>query len=476
MEDEVVVREEGQRTRWRSSEFMKESGRMAKVAGPMMLVSMSQILLQFISVVMVGHLGEIPLSATTIATSVAAVTGFSVLVGMASALDTLCGQAYGAEQYKKLATNTYSAMVSLTLVCIPLSFLWLFIDKILSVIGQDPLISHEAGKYVKLLIPSIFSYSISQPLMKFLQSQSLILPMLLSSVATLCLHLPLCWLFVFKFGFGNAGAALSINISNWTYVLVLVLYVKLAKSCERTRAPISVEAIKGVNEFMKLSLPSVAMLCLQWWSCELLVLMSGFLPNAKLETSVLSICLTIVQVMFCFPYGFGAAASTRISNELGAGNPQKARFVAYVVLCLALVEVTIVSGILFAARHIWACVFSNIKEVVDHVSRLAPFICLAVIMDCLQGIISGIARGCGWQNIGAYANLVALYLIGTPLAIVLGFIVHMRGKGIWIGIWSGATIQSISLLLITFFTNWEKQAKNAKKRIFDEKLTDINAM
>lgn len=47
------------------------------------------------------------------------------------------------------------------------------------------------------------------------------------------------------------------------------------------------------------------------------------------------------------------------------------------------------SGILFAARHIWACVFSNIKEVVDHVSRLAPFICLAVIMDCLQGIISG---------------------------------------------------------------------------------------
>lgn len=80
MEDEVVVREEGERTRWRSSEFMKESGRMAKVAGPMMLVSMSQILLQFISVVMVGHLGEIPLSATTIATSVAAVTGFSVLV------------------------------------------------------------------------------------------------------------------------------------------------------------------------------------------------------------------------------------------------------------------------------------------------------------------------------------------------------------------------------------------------------------
>ncbi|KAM0945899.1 putative multi antimicrobial extrusion protein [Dioscorea sansibarensis] len=357
-------------------------------------------------------------------------------VGMASALDTLCGQAYGAQQYKKLGTNTYSAMVSLFVVCIPLTILWLFMDKILSVIGQDPLISHEAGKYIKLMIPSIFAYSINQPLMKFLQSQSLILPMLLSSVVTLCLHLPLCWLFVFKFGFGKAGAALSINRSNWTNVLILVLYIKLAKSCERTRAPISVEAIKAVNEFMKLALPSVAMLCLQWWSIELLILMSGFLPNAKLETSVLSIW---------------------ISNELGAENPQKARLVAYMVLCLAFVEVTIVSGILFATRRIWARVFSNVKEVVDHVSRLAPLVCLAVVMDCLQGIISGIARECGWQNLGAYANLVGLYLIGTPLAIILGFIVHMRGEGIWIGIWSGATIQSISLLLITFFTNWEKQ-------------------
>ncbi|KAM0945900.1 hypothetical protein DsansV1_C09g0089101 [Dioscorea sansibarensis] len=76
MEDEVVVREEGERRRWRTSEFMKESGKVAKVAGPMMLGCLSQILLQFISVVMVGHLGEIPLSTTTIA----AVTGFNVLV------------------------------------------------------------------------------------------------------------------------------------------------------------------------------------------------------------------------------------------------------------------------------------------------------------------------------------------------------------------------------------------------------------
>ncbi|KAJ0971597.1 hypothetical protein J5N97_019556 [Dioscorea zingiberensis] len=474
MEGEVVVREREARKRWTSSDFMKESGRLGRVAGPMLVVSLSQLLLQFISVVMVSHLGEIPLSATTIATSTTAVTGFSLLVGMGSALDTLCGQAYGAQQYEKLATNTYSAMFSLSLVGLPLCLLWLFMDKLLSLIGQDPLISHEAGKYIKLLIPSLFAYSINQPLMKFLQSQSLIFPILLSSIVTLCLHLPLCWFLVFKIGFGNAGAALSTNISNWGNALVLGVYIKLSKSCERTRMPISIEAIKGVHEFMKLALPSATMLCLQWWSVELLILMSGFLPNAKLETSVLSICLTIVQVLFCFPYGFGAAASTRISNELGAGNSQGARFSAYVVLCLAVIQGTIVSATLFAIRRVWAYAFSNIKEVADHVTQLAPLVCLSVIMDCLQGVLSGIARGCGWQHIGAYANFVGLYLIGTPLAIILGFVVHMRGQGIWIGIWSGASIQSIFLLLITIFTNWEEQAKNAKKRIFEEKLPVVN--
>ena len=47
-------------------------------------------------------------------------------LGMASALETLCGQAYGAEQYQKVGVQTYTAIVSLTLVCLPLSLLWIY--------------------------------------------------------------------------------------------------------------------------------------------------------------------------------------------------------------------------------------------------------------------------------------------------------------------------------------------------------------
>ena len=68
-------------------------------------------------------------------------------LGMASALETLCGQAYGAQQYQRIGTQIYTAIFCLFLVCFPLSFLWIYAGKLLVLIGQDPLISHEVGKY-----------------------------------------------------------------------------------------------------------------------------------------------------------------------------------------------------------------------------------------------------------------------------------------------------------------------------------------
>jgi MATE family multidrug resistance protein len=40
----------------------------------------------------------------------------------------------------------------------------------------------------------------------------------------------------------------------------------------------------------------------------------------------------------------------------------------------------------------------------------------------------GVARGSGLQNIGAYVNLSAYYLVGTPIGAILAFILHLGGK------------------------------------------------
>ncbi|WOK92517.1 hypothetical protein Cni_G01208 [Canna indica] len=456
--------------------LIEEARRIGYVAAPMVAVTVSQYLVQVVSSMMVGHLGELELAGAAIASSLTSVTGFSLLLGMASGLETLCGQAYGAKQYQMLGIHTYRAIFSLLVTCIPISLLWVSMGKLLCLMGQDLLISEEAGKYAMWMIPGLFAYAIAQPLMKFLQSQSLILPMLLSSLTTLCLHIPMCSVLVFKTGLRNVGAALSISVSYWLNLLMLGLYIRYSDSCKTTRVPISKEALKGLSEFLQFALPSALMICLEWWSFELLTLLSGFLSNPQLETSVLSICLTTISLLYCIPYGLGCAASTRVSNELGAGNPKVAQLAVVMTVFVAASEAALVSGTLLALRHVLGYAYSNVEEVVNYVTEMAPLVCYTVIFDSLQAVLSGVARGCGWQHLGAFVNLGSFYLVGIPIALVLGFLLHVGGKGLWIGIMCGSTTQTILLALITSSTNWQHQVTMARERTNEERLTLQNEL
>ncbi|KAG8662504.1 hypothetical protein MANES_01G113500v8 [Manihot esculenta] len=446
--------------------FMKELKKVSLLAAPMVVVSVSQNLLPPISLMMAGHLGELHLSAVSVATSFTNATGFALLFGLAGALETLCGQAYGAGQYHKLGSYTYCAIISLLPVCVPVSILWIFMARLLILVGLDPHISMAACKYSIGLIPALFGYAILQSLFRYFQSQSLILPMLLSSCAALCFHVPFCWVLIYKWELGNIGGAIAIDVAYWLNVIFLVSYFLFSSSCEKTRILCWRDIFSSISEFWRFAVSSSVMVCLEWWTFELLVLLAGLLKNSKLETSVLSICITTTSLHYFVQYGISVAASTRVSNELGSGNPQAARTVVHVVLVISITEAAITSTTLFFTRYIFGYAFSNDKEVVDYVTEVAPLLCLSVIVDSLLAVLCGIARGCGWQRIGAFINLGAYYFVGLPLSVVLCFVLHLRGKGLWIGLLVGTTVQVAMFALITAFTNWQKQANMAKDRIF----------
>lgn len=178
---------------------------------------------------------------------------------MAGALETLCGQAYGAEQYQQLGIYTYCAILCLTLVCLPVSLLWMFVDKVLALLGQDPSISLEAGKYSIFLIPALFGFAVLQSLVRYFQSQRLIIPMLFTSCATLCFHVPLCWALTFNFKLGIIGAALANGLSYWFNATMLGLYIRYSSACEKTRISFSKDVFRSVREFFRFAIPSAVM-------------------------------------------------------------------------------------------------------------------------------------------------------------------------------------------------------------------------
>ncbi|XP_076919346.1 protein DETOXIFICATION 12-like [Bidens hawaiensis] len=182
-------------------------------------------------------------------------------MGMVSALETLCGQAYGAQQYNKFGTQVYTAILSLLLVCIPLSILCNYTEHILVLTGQNRLISHETGKFITWLIPSLFASAILQPLNKYFQMQTMLLPMLVSSTAVLCLHVPVCWFLVHKTGLKSVGAAISVDITMWLDAVFLSVYMKYSSACEATRGSVSVEVLYGIKDFFRYAVPSAVMMC-----------------------------------------------------------------------------------------------------------------------------------------------------------------------------------------------------------------------
>lgn len=126
-------------------------------------------------------------------------------------------------------------------------------------------------------------------------------------------------------------------------------------------------------------------------------------------------------------------------------------------IVLAIGEFIIATTTLLVCRNILGYMFSNEEEVVNYLKELSPLLCLLLIMDSIQAVLSGVARGSGWQHLGAYVNLGAYYIVGMPVAVVLGFVWHLGGKGLWLGLNAGSTVQCFLLAAITCFTNWEKQ-------------------
>ncbi|KAG0612798.1 hypothetical protein M758_6G052700 [Ceratodon purpureus] len=445
--------------------ILGEARKQLYIAVPMVCVALLQYLLIVVSVMFVGHLGELELASASIAASFASVTGTSFIIGMAAALETLCGQAYGAKQYHMLGIYVQRAIFVLYLVCIPITVVWWNMDDLLVFLGQDPKISELAGVYARYLIPTVFAVATLQPVVKFLQTQSIVLPMALLSAATLILHIPLCWLLIFKLGIGFRGAAIASSMSNWLNAIVLALYVKYSPSCRRTWSPFSREAFNDLSSFFKLAIPSAVMICLEYWSFEALVLLSGLLPNPQLETSTLSICLTSTALLYMIPFGIGAAASTRVGNELGAGRPQAAKGAVTIAVSMSLTEGILTAMVMYTWRNLWGKAYTHEQEVIDYVAQCTPLLAIMHLMDSIQGVLSGVARGCGWQAFGAAANLGAYYIVGLPAAVVLGFVYDLKGRGLWIGMVLGIVTQASSLVLITCLTNWHQQAEQALDRV-----------
>ncbi|KAL2227058.1 UNVERIFIED_CONTAM: Protein DETOXIFICATION 35, partial [Sesamum indicum] len=395
-------------------------------------------------------------------------------LGMASALETLCGQAFGAGKIEMLGTYMQRSMIILFASCVLLLPLYFFATPILKLLGQQDEIANLVGPYSLITIPQLFSLAVSFPTQKFLQAQSKVSVLVWITFLAMISQIFLCWLFIYIFRWGTTGAAVAFDITSWGVAIAQYIYVVCW--CTDGWKGYSWSAFSEIWAFVRLSVASAIMQCLEIWYMTSIVILTGHLSNSVTAVGSLSICMNVnnwelmvfiginaaismnvdgLETMLFV--GVNAAISVRVSNELGLGHPRAAKYSVYVTIFQSLLIGILCMAVILTTREYFAIIFTDSENMQRAVAHLSSLLGVTMLLNSIQPVISGVAIGGGWQALVAYINLGCYYIFGLPLGYVLGYVADFGVMGIWGGMIAGLALQTLLLFIVLYKTNWNKE-------------------
>ncbi|GLT40401.1 hypothetical protein SLA2020_145400 [Shorea laevis] len=441
------------------SELKKQRG----IALPLVAMNLTWFVKIVVTTIFLGKLGELQLAGGTLGFTFANVTGFSVLNGLCSAMEPICGQAYGAKNFRLLHKTLFMAVFLLLLATLPISFLWLHVDKILIHFGQKEDISAVAKTYLFYLLPDLAATSLLCPLKAYLSSQSITVPTMLSSALALALHIPIN-IFLAKIK-GIQGVSMAIWITDFVSVILLALYLFVIENNKDGRWEQGGWLDQGTRDWLRLlRLGGACCLttCLEWWCYEILVLLSGRLANAKQAVGILAIVLNFDYLLYAVMLALATCVSTRVSNELGANQPVSAYRSAFLSLAMAAVSGCIGASVMVGARGTWASLFSNDKGTIKGVKKIMLLMAAVEIVNFPLAVSGGIVRGTARPWLAMYANLGGFYLLALPLGVILAFRAGLGLSGLLLGFLVGMVVCLVLLLAFALRIDWVEEAGKAQ--------------
>lgn len=442
----------------------KESKKLWRVAFPAMLARVSQYGMFVITQGFIGHFGAVELAAYALIQIIAVRFSNGILIGMSSATETLCGQAFGAKQYHMMGIYLQRSWIINLATGTILLPAFIFAADIFKLLGEQTDIANRAGDISLWFIGILYFFVFSLTIQKYLQAQLKNMIVGWLSAVAFVVHVALSWIFVSKLNLGIPGAMSAMIIASWFIVIGQFVYL-FGGWCPNTWKGFSSAAFADLYPVLKLSISSGVMICLEFWYNALLVLLAGYMKNATIEISSFSICLNIISWEFMLVFGFLAASGVRVSNELGRGDAKAAKFSVKVAIATTTVIGSFFSLICLVFTRKLAHLFTSNDEVIESVTSLSVLLAFSVLLNGFQAVLSGVAVGAGRQAVVAYINIICYYFIGLPVGVLLGYVADLKVKGIWTGMLLGVVMQSIVLGYVTWKTDWDNEVKKASERL-----------
>ncbi|XP_067865975.1 multidrug and toxin extrusion protein 1-like [Heterodontus francisci] len=399
--------------------FWQEVKRVSRLAVPIFLTQLMICLINVVSSAFCGHLGKVELDAVSLASAVISVSGITIGMGLSTACDTLISQTFGSKNLERIGVILQRGILILMITCFPCWAIFINIEHILLAIKQSPAVAKLTQLYVMIFIPGLPATFLYELEIRYLQNQGIILPQLFTGFIANIFNAIINYLFLFVLMLGVPGSAAANVVSQYCQVILLFVYIRWKKLYVGTWAGWSTDSLQEWGHFICLAIPSMFMVCIDWWTYYVGTFLAGLINEVQLGAQ--TIIFQILTAMCMIAVGYSVAVTVHVGNALGARNPKQAVNSVKVALC-CIGCITLVNAVIIGAiKDVVGYVFTNDKEIVHLVAEVIPLCAALHWVSSMASVSGGVLRGTGKQKLGAVGNLVGFCLFGLPIGISLMF-------------------------------------------------------
>jgi multidrug resistance protein, MATE family len=156
----------------------------------------------------------------------AVITGYAIVQGLVTSLDTLCSQAYGSGHKHLVGLQLQRMTFFLFLCLVPIAIVWWNGEVILAAIVPEQRSAQLAGQYLRVLILGMPAYICFEGGKRFVLAQGLFRATTYVLLVAAPLNVLANWLLVWHWGFGFIGAPIAVVFTQNLMPLLLLLYVR----------------------------------------------------------------------------------------------------------------------------------------------------------------------------------------------------------------------------------------------------------
>ena len=431
--------------------ILDELGIIARLALPIALAQFGLTLLGLVDVAVLGRVSASELGGGSIGRSIA-FAGLALGIGAAAALEPLASQAIGAGE----PHVAWRALVSTTKACallwLPVSVVTIGATWLLVPIGVAPELVGPARAFIVAQTPALLLIPVYLAAKTYLQANKKTWPALASAIAANVVNLGVCnglvrgELRLGRFGriasgippLGAFGAGIASSLAS----VVLAGGVVVAAFRMRPRVPGTDDADVTVWKVIRLGAPIGFQLLAEIGVFSLVAVLAGRL--GKIAVSAHHIAIGLASFTFMGVLGVSGATAVRVGHAVGEQRSPRRPGLVGIGLGAAFMACT--STLFLLIPRPLVALFTDDPDILQLGVTLLAIAAAFQLFDGVQGVASGALRGAGDVRFAFVSNVVGHWLVGFPLALLLGLQLGFGAPGLWWGLLTGLAVVAVALL------------------------------